>query len=392
MQAGYATGLLFLCPLGDIFRRRAFVLTLTWFTATMWLGLCLTSSYEAFAALSFTTSVTTVTPQLILPLVGDLAPPEKRAQALSLVVSGNLGGMLVARLLSGIVTEYTSWRIVYWIAFAIQYIIVILLWFFMPDYPVKNPGGRNYFRMLWDMVIMLTKYPVLVQACLVGFFISSTFTSYWTTLTFLLADPPYEYNSLVIGLFALIGLGAMTLGPPYSKAVIDRFVPLFSTILGECMCLVGVIIGTYTGTFTVAGPIIQAFAIDIGLQTSQIANRAAIYTLEPKARNRLNTVYMVFVFSGQLTGTAVGNKLYAQGGWITSGSASVAFIGAALVVCFANGPWNKGWIGWGTPFQNHFAPFSTVFGFVRRFTSICSRDMSRDSHSNSERVILTAKS
>ncbi|KAL2051611.1 hypothetical protein ABVK25_008025 [Lepraria finkii] len=138
----------------------------------------------------------------------------------------------------------------------------------------------------------------------------------------------------------------MTLEPTYSKAVINRFVPLFSTILGECMCLVGVIIDTYAGTFTVAGPIIQAFAIDIGLQTSQIANRAAIDTLEPKARNRLNTVHMVFVFSGQLTGTAVGNKLYAQGGWITSGSASVAFIGAALVVYFANGPWNKGWIGW----------------------------------------------
>jgi len=36
MQAGYATGLLFLCPLGDHFRRRPFVLILVFFTATVW--------------------------------------------------------------------------------------------------------------------------------------------------------------------------------------------------------------------------------------------------------------------------------------------------------------------------------------------------------------------
>ena len=35
-QTGYACGLLFLCPMGDLVPRRPFVLILVWFTATAW--------------------------------------------------------------------------------------------------------------------------------------------------------------------------------------------------------------------------------------------------------------------------------------------------------------------------------------------------------------------
>lgn len=282
----------------------------------------------------------------MLPLVGDLAPPHRRATALSIVVSGLLLGILIARVLSGVVTQYTSWRNIYWLSSGLQHLILILLWFFMPDYPSTNPGGLNYFKMLWSIITMLWHHPVLVQACLVGLCTSTVFTSFWTTLTFLLSSPPYNYSTLVIGLFALIGILSMCFGPIYSRFVIDKFVPLFSVILGELMCLTGVAIGTYTGTFTVAGPVIQAFFIDLGLQTAQIANRSAIYAIAPKARNRVNTAFMLSVFVGQLVGTAAGNSLYARGGWVRSGSASVGFIGAALALCLARGPWQKGWLGW----------------------------------------------
>ena len=313
------------------------------------IGLCITKSFAAFCAITFITSLTTVTPQLMLPLVGDLAPPHKRSISLSIVVSGMLLGMLIARLLSGVVTEFIGWRYIYWIAFALQYLILILLYLFMPDYPSTNPDMsliRKYPSLLFDIIRMPFRYPVLVQACLIGFFTSCIFTSYWTTLTFLLAGSPYHYDSLVIGLFALIGIGSMTWGPIFARTVMQKHEPLFSIIIGELICLAGVIVGTYTGKFTVAGPIIQAACIDIGLQTTQIANRSAIYAIEPKARNRVNTAYMVSVFCGQLMGTAAGNHLYAQGGWTKSGSASVGFVCAALFFCFLRGPHEQGWVGW----------------------------------------------
>lgn len=61
-QGGYAAGLLFICPLGDLIKRRGMVLWLMLFTSMMTLGLCLTKSFDAFVVISFIMSITTVTP------------------------------------------------------------------------------------------------------------------------------------------------------------------------------------------------------------------------------------------------------------------------------------------------------------------------------------------
>ncbi|KAJ8131483.1 hypothetical protein O1611_g2143 [Lasiodiplodia mahajangana] len=356
-QAGYAVGLLFLCPLGDIVPRRPFILFLIFATATM-----LSRTY---------TLSRTVTPQLMLPLVGDLAPAHRRASSLSLVVSGLALGLLVARVLSGVVANFTGWRNIYWLALGAQYLTFILLLFTLPDYPAKNKG-LNYFKALWKMAVLVVEEPLLVQACLMGFLLSAVFTNFWTTLTFLLASPPYDYSSLEIGLFALIGIAVISLAPVWSRLITDRFVFLFSSVLGLSVELVGILIGTFIGTFTVAGPITQAILmatnsyVDSGSNLAHIANRSNVYSLGPNIRNRVNTIYMVFCFAGQLSGTAAGNRLYAQGGWVWSGSMSIGFIGAAILIGVARGPRESGWVGWkgGWSIKKDENPIEKVEGHV----------------------------
>lgn len=291
---------------------------------TKWLGLCVTTNFHAFSALSFICGATTVTPQLMLPLVGDYAPAHRKASSLSIVVSGLMLGMLVARLLSGVVANYTSWRNVYWLSFGLQHALLAALFLWMPDYPVTN-ASLSYPHVLLSMLKLLFTQPLLVQSCLIAFYMSASFTAFWTTLTFLLASPPYNFPPLLIGLFSLTGILVITLGPVYGRLITDRFVPWLSCMIGEVFGLAGVTIGTFTGRFTVAGPVIQAAAVDLGSQTAHVANRAAIYTIDPRARNRLNTVYMVSGFVGQLSGTAIGNRLYHQGGWTWSGGAGSKF-------------------------------------------------------------------
>jgi predicted MFS family arabinose efflux permease len=286
-----------------------------------WIGLCVTNDFTVFRALSFICGATTVTPQLMVPLVGDFAPAHRKASLLAIVTSGLMLGLLMARLLSGVVANFTSWRNIYWLACGLQYLMGVVLFCFMPDYPSTNPDGLNYFYALASIPRMMVTEPVLIQACLIAFTLSAVFTSFWTTLTFLLASPPFDYTSLQIGIFSLTAL-ATILAIPLIGRLIDRYVPLLSTIGGQVMALIGAIVGTFTGNFTVAGPVIQAIGIDVGMQTAQVSNRSAIFNINPKARNRVNTAYMALAFAGQLTGTAVGNRLYASGGWKRSGGCS----------------------------------------------------------------------
>ncbi|KAK4146592.1 major facilitator superfamily domain-containing protein [Dichotomopilus funicola] len=352
MQAGYAGGLVLICPLGDVFPRRPFIIGLVAFTATMWLGLCLTTSFPVFSAISFLTGFTTVTPQLMLPLVGDLAPAHRRASSLAIVVSGLSLGILVARILSGVMAAYTAWRNIYWFGLGVQWLVAGGLYIWLPDYPKPSSHPKRtltlktYLQILLSTIHLLPTEPLLLQASLIAFLLSAVFTSYWTTLSFLLSSPPFSYPSLPISLFGLIGIIVILSAPIYSRLVIDRVVPLASALLGLAVELAGVVVGTCIGSWHVAGPVVQAVTVDVGSQFTQIGMRAAIYGIRPRARNRVNTAYMGVSFCGQLTGTAVGNRLFAQGGWGYSGSCSIAFIVAAIIICLVRGPREKGWFGW----------------------------------------------
>jgi MFS family permease len=93
LQAGYATGLLFITPLGDLVRRRQLILIIVLCAASLSIGLAVTKNVKIFEALSYLVGVFTVTPQILIPLAADLAPPERRTTAVAIVLSGLMFGI-----------------------------------------------------------------------------------------------------------------------------------------------------------------------------------------------------------------------------------------------------------------------------------------------------------
>lgn len=196
IQAGYATGLLLISPLGDLVRRRQLLLVLVLLSASLTIPLAITNSLSVFEVFSFLVGVFSVTPQVLLPLAADLAPPEKRASAISIVFSGLLFGVLIARVLAGIIAEYASWRVVYYMAIGVQFAVLGGIYLLIPDYPAKDHGGEmTYGKILWTMAKFSVTEPVLIQACLINLASSAVFSNFWVTLTFLLGGDPYNYST-----------------------------------------------------------------------------------------------------------------------------------------------------------------------------------------------------
>lgn len=173
----YVIGLrLFITPLGDLVRRRQLLLLLAARTASLTIGLAITKNLVVFEVLSFLIGIGSVTPQILMPLAATLAPPERRASALSIVLSGLLFGVLIARVLAGVVAQFVTWCVVYFGAIGVQYGVLVMLYFMLPDYPAKNKG-ITYFGILYSMVKFTVTEPLLVQAILITIPSSVCFTN-----------------------------------------------------------------------------------------------------------------------------------------------------------------------------------------------------------------------
>ncbi|KAN0131501.1 Major facilitator superfamily domain containing protein [Lactarius tabidus] len=336
VQGGYASGLLLISPLGDLVKRRPLLLLICSISTSLTVGLAVTRSLVVFKTLCFFIGTTSMAPQILIPLAADLAPPSKRASAISIVFSGLLLGILIARVLAGVIAQYTTWRVVYYFAIGVQCAVIAMLWATIPDYPAKNKD-LTYVKIICTMARLAVTEPKLIQASLICMATTACFTSFWVTLTFLLGGPPYHYSTLVIGLFGLLGISGVS-ATPFVGRFMDRLVPWYGSLFAVLLLLV--MQGIYFGAagINVAAVVIVAIGLDLGQQMQQVSQMASVYSISQAARARLNAVLIISIFIGQVMGSSVGSKLFLSHGWRASGGLTLGLTGWALVLLLARGP------------------------------------------------------
>ncbi|MCM7589567.1 MFS transporter [Enterobacter chuandaensis] len=323
-QLGYAAGLLFLVPLGDMFERRMLIVSMTLLAAG---GMLITASSQSLTMMIVGTALTglfSVVAQILVPLAATLASPEKRGKVVGTIMSGLLLGILLARTVAGLLASLGGWRTVYWVASVLMVIMALALWRGLPK--VKQENHLNYPQLLASVFSLFTQDKLLRTRALLGCLTFANFSILWTSMAFLLAAPPFNYSEGVIGLFGLAG-AAGALGARPAGGLADKGKSHMTTTAGLILLLLSWAAIWY-GHVSVLALIVGILVLDLTVQGVHITNQTVIYRVKPEARNRLTAGYMTSYFIGGAAGSLISASAWQHAGW--SGVCGIGAIVAAL--------------------------------------------------------------
>ncbi|MES2458384.1 MAG: MFS transporter [Bacteroidota bacterium] len=329
-QAGYALGLFLIVPLGDMFERRKQILIITCLAIFSLLLAAFSNSFLLLECSCVLIGATSVIPQLILPMAANLSSDEKRGQTIGVIMSGLLIGILASRAISGSIGFLWGWRSVYVMAAGICSLLLFLM---AKRFPKSVPTFKgSYSQLMSSMWHYVKTETVLREASLINFTAFATLSAFWTTMVLFLANPPFHFQTLQIGLFGIAG-AAGALAAPLVGKLSGATNPRKNLIVGIVLQLCSIAAFYFTGSqlyLFVAGIIL----IDIGQQAIHVTNQTRIYAILPEARNRLNTVFMSVSFVGAAIGSAIGLWLWDKGQWPAFCLGSFVIIALNMIVYF----------------------------------------------------------
>lgn len=310
-QIGYAIGLLFIIPLGDLFKRKTIILINFTVLVVSLLTIALTPYIHLILFASLPTGICSVMPQIFIPIAAQFSTPETKGKNVGMIVSGLLTGILASRVVSGIIGEYLGWRFIFFVAAGMMVICVIIIMRVLPDMPCNFKG--RYSDLMKSLFSLVMEYPQLRISSLRAGIAFGSFLALWTSLAFKMEQAPFFAGNNIVGLLGLCGIaGALT------ASYIGNYVQVLGVkrlnYIG-CGLIFSAWFSLYSGQNSYVGIIIGIFIIDIGMQCIQLSNQTTIFSLSPKAANRINTIFMTTYFIGGSIGTLLAGIFWHWFGW-----------------------------------------------------------------------------
>lgn len=213
-QVGYGLGIFFLIPLGDKINKKKLILCLLICLFCLLILMTFSQNIIEVWILSVAIGIATVSAQIILPLAASI-DRVTTGQTVGNIFTGILIGVLGARVFSGYIAEWLSWRYVYGFSAVMILIVIVLLNIYLPS--IKNEFDGYYLELLSSTLYQLKRFSLLREASLISGLLFGVFCSFWTTLTFHLSGASFNFQSDIIGMYGFVAIAGALMAPVFGK-------------------------------------------------------------------------------------------------------------------------------------------------------------------------------
>ncbi len=311
-QIGYALGLLFLVPLGDLLENRRLMIVTTGVAILSLLSAAFAQTPNLFLLASLLVGFSSVAVQILVPLAANLAPEETRGRVVGSIMGGLLLGILLARPAGSLIADHFGWRAVFGTAAAVMLLISVVLATTIPKHqPAHSATYGHLLKSLWTL---LRKQPVLRQRAFYQACMFATFSLFWTAVPLELARN-HGLSQSQIALFALVGaIGAIA--APIAGRLADAGHTRVASLCAMLFAALSFLPSLIEPGYAVIGMAVTGVILDFCVQMNMVLGQRAVYALDAKSRSRLNALYMTSIFIGGAIGSVVASALYDHGGWV----------------------------------------------------------------------------
>ena len=269
-QIGYALGLFFLIPLGDMFSRKKLILANMTIAAVMAIVMAVAQNVWMLWGASLLIGACSVIPQFFIPIAGQFSEPRNKSRNMGIVLSGLLTVILASRVISGYIGEWLGWREMFFIAALVMIACMGVMLLMMPE--MKRNYVGTYRGLMTTVAEIFILHPSIRIYSIRAAFGFGSMMAIWSCLAFHLAQPPFSAGSDMVGMLGLCGImGAM------AASGVGKLVPKFGihkfSLLGAGMQIMAWGIALLFGD-TYAGLIAAIILVDIGLQCQQLSNQS----------------------------------------------------------------------------------------------------------------------
>lgn len=331
-QIGYALGLLFLIPMGDLYSRRRVILINMSLAALMAIAIATASSVWMIWGASLILGACSVIPQFFIPIARQFSKPKDKSRNMGFVLSGLLTGILASRVVSGYVGEWLGWREMFVIAAVLMLICMGITLKMMPS--MKRNYVGSYFGLMITVVEIFIYHPRIRLYSIRAAFAFGSMMAIWSCLAFKLAQAPFLAGSEMVGMLGLCGIMGAIAASGMGKLVPRYGIRRFS-LVGAILQIAAWSIANMMGD-SYLGLIIAIVLVDIGLQCQQLSNQSGCIQEIPEAANRANTIFMTTYFVGGSLGTFCSGLAWIHLGWLGVCIVGIIFALVSLTITISS--------------------------------------------------------